>query len=166
MGALRDLVVSVAARRLAAALTLSAVGTSAIVQSEGSVERVYLDPVGIPTVCVGHTATVRRADVGRVFTPDQCARLLALDTKDAQAAVRRGVKVPVTQEQFDALVSLVFNIGGSNFQHSSLLRQLNAGNCWEAGAQFPRWVYAKGRKLPGLLTRRNSERAAFEKGCL
>jgi lysozyme len=165
MEALRKFAASVVLRRLAAVLVLSGAGTAAIMHDEGSVKRVYLDPVGIPTVCVGHTSTVSKADVGRTFTDAQCAELLKADTAVAQAAVARLVKVPITQGQYDALVSFTFNVGASNLKSSTLLRKLNAGDCRGAAAEFPRWNRAKGTVLPGLTTRRARERATFEPGC-
>ena len=155
-----------AARRVAVGvLAVSAAGTAGIVAHEGKVNRVYLDPVNIPTVCVGHTATVTRADVGRVFSDATCERLLRQDLKSAEAAVKGAVRVPVTQAQYDALVSFTFNVGGTAFQRSTLVRKLNAGDCWGAGREFDRWVNAQGQRLPGLVVRRADERAAFETGC-
>lgn len=151
-------------RRFAATLALSAVGTGAIVMYEGSEPIVYLDPVGIPTACVGHTKTVTRADVGKDLS-HLCAQLLAEDTGDAQASVRRAVTVPITQAQYDALVSFTFNVGGGALHTSTLLKKLNAGDCWGAGAELPRWNKARGRVLPGLVKRRAAERVMFETGC-
>lgn len=165
LGAIRGLAASSTVRRVASALVLSAAGVTAIVTHEGSVNKVYLDPVGIPTACVGHTATVTRADVGKNLSDEVCRQLLVSDTRAATAAVQRAVKVPITQEQFDALVSLTFNVGGGNLVKSTLLRKLNAGDCWGAGKEFPKWVYARGVKLRGLVIRRDVERAMFETGC-
>lgn len=153
------------ARKLAATLVISAAGLAGITQYEGVERKVYLDPVAIPTVCVGHTATVTRKDVGRTFTETQCAELLKADTAAAQAAVARLVKVPVTQEQYDALVSFTFNVGGGALASSTLLRKLNAGDCHGAAAEFPRWNKAKGRVLPGLVKRRAWEQSIFTPGC-
>lgn len=162
---LRQLAANTAVRWLASALVVSAAGTAAIMHDEGVVKKVYLDPVGIPTVCVGHTSTVSKADVGKVYTDAQCAELLRSDTRVAQAAVGRLVKVPVTQGQYDALVSFTFNVGEANFKNSTLLRKLNAGDCHGAAAEFPRWNRARGVVLPGLVTRRANERARFEVDC-
>lgn len=157
---------SVAARRvLAGALTLSAIGIGGIVAHEGTRRTVYLDPVGIPTVCVGHTETVTRADVGKQVSDELCRTLLLRDTATAQAAVKATVKVPITQEQYDALVSFTFNVGSGNLRSSTLLRKLNAGDCWGAGREFSRWTRAKGQVLPGLVKRRADERKLFETGC-
>jgi lysozyme len=148
----------------AAGLVLSAAGITALVQHEGSIPTVYLDPVGIPTACVGHTKTVTHADVGKDVS-HLCEKLLAEDTADAVGAVQRHVQVKVTQAQFDALVSFTFNVGEGNLRSSTLLRKLNAGDCWGAGAEFMRWVYARGVKLRGLEYRRADERRVFETGC-
>lgn len=160
MSATRTLVV-----RVATLLALSAAGLSGIVRHEGMVKAVYLDPIGIPTACVGHTATVTQADVGKQLSEEVCLRLLSRDTHDAQAAVKRSVTAPITQSQYDALVSFAFNVGGGALHSSTLVRKLNAGDCWGAGAEFPRWNKARNRILPGLVKRRADERKLFETGC-
>jgi lysozyme len=156
---------TLAPRLLAATLALSAAGATFLAKHEGEVRRVYLDPVGIPTSCVGHTRTARLVDVGKPLSAAVCARLLQEDTRVAQAGVGRLVKQPVTQEQYDALVSFVFNVGEGAFSKSTLLRKFNAGDCQGAADQFPRWNQARGRALPGLVTRRAEERALFLQGC-
>jgi lysozyme len=114
----------------------------------------YVDPVGIVTVCAGHTST---AKLGQVKTEAECAALLQQDVVHAEKAVKRLVTVRLTQEQFDALTSFVFNVGETSFAKSTLLRKVNAGDCYGAGKEFMKWVYAGGRELPGLVTRRASE---------
>lgn len=154
-------------RRAVAAslLALSLAGLIGIQNHEGVVHKVYLDPVGIPTACVGHTTTVTKADVGKKMSAEVCRRLLAQDVSVAEAAVRKYVKQPLTQGQYDALVSFTFNVGARNFANSTLLKQHNLGNCWGAGYQFTRWVYAKDKKLPGLVVRRADERKLYEADC-
>jgi lysozyme len=159
------LAASLVVRRVAAAITLSAAGAAGIVNYEGVEHKVYLDPVGIPTVCVGHIATVTKADVGKSFTDAQCTELLASDSRVAQADVRRLVKAPVTQGQYDALVSFTFNVGGGNLASSTLLKKLNAGDCRGAADEFKRWNKANGRVLPGLVTRRAGEASQFVQDC-
>jgi lysozyme len=140
-------------------------GALFIIGFEGSEPQVYLDPVGIPTVCSGHTATVSRKDVGKTFSPEVCANLLKQDLHVSEAAVKRLVKQPITQAQYDALVSLTFNIGATNFGKSTLLARLNAGQCMAAAREFNRWVYARGVKLAGLVRRRSEESTLFATGC-
>lgn len=148
-----------------AALTLSAAGTGALLRDEGSVNKVYLDVGGIPTVCVGHTATVKHTAVGTAFSDADCKALLKSDTAHAQAGVKAAVRVPVTQQQYDALVSFTFNVGNSALGTSTLVRKLNAGDCKGAAAEFPRWVLVQGKYSQGLANRRARERAAFEEHC-
>jgi len=148
-----------------AALTLSAAGTGALLRDEGSVNRVYLDVGGIPTVCVGHTVTVKRTPVGAQFSDAECSMLLKSDTAHAQAGVKAAVRVPITQQQYDSLVSFTFNVGNSALASSTLVRKLNSGDCRGAAAEFPRWVNVQGRYSQGLANRRARERAAFEEHC-
>lgn len=146
----------------AAMLSFSAIGVALLLNHEGVALPAYVDPVGVVTVCAGHTRT---AELGQHKTLAQCEQLLKEDTVYAEAVVKRNVRVEITQEQYDSLVSFVFNVGPSAFASSTLLRKLNAGDCWGAGAQFIRWDKAKGHKLKGLTTRRADERANFETGC-
>jgi lysozyme len=154
-----------AGRVAAATLSVSLGGALFIIGHEGTVPQVYLDPVGIPTVCTGHTSTVFKQDVGKVYSPEVCADLLRQDLGDAEAAVKQHVTVQITQEQYDALVSFTFNVGEGNFSKSTLLRRLNAGECMAAAREFNRWVYAKGKKLAGLVRRRHEESILFATGC-
>ena len=149
-------------RLVATVLSLSALGAVGIVAHEGMKRVAYVDPVGIVTVCAGHTLT---AKLGQVKTEAECAELLKQDVKHAEKAVKRLVKVPLTQPQFDALVSFVFNVGESNFAKSTMLKKINAFDCWGAGAEFSRWVNGGGKPLPGLVKRRADERKHWETGC-
>jgi lysozyme len=149
-------------RLLAIFLSLSAVGAAGIVAHEGMRKVAYVDPVGVVTVCAGHTKT---AKLGQTKTDAECAALLQADAQYAGVAVKRLVKVPVTQRQYDALVSFVFNVGESNFATSSLLKKINASDCWGAGREFIRWTYAGGKQLAGLVKRRDDERVDWESGC-
>jgi lysozyme len=125
---------------------------------EGYVPHVYLDPVGIPTSCFGHVGPENTP--GRTFTGAQCDKLLEADLHVASDAVRRCIRVPLTPGQQVALTSFAFNAGGPNLCKSTLARLANAGEpaikwCFELN----RWVYAKGKKLPGLVRRRREEAA-------
>lgn len=149
-------------RVAAGVLSLSALGVAGMVTYEGLRKVAYKDPVGIVTVCAGHTKT---AQLGQVKTDAECAALLKEDVKDAEAAVKRLVTAPLTQAQFDALVSFTFNVGSGNLAKSTLLKKVNAFDCYGAGAEFMRWTTAGGKELPGLVKRRASERQHWETGC-
>lgn len=153
--------------KTAGALALSVAGVAGLQYHEGTVHAVYLDPVGIPTSCTGHTGKDTTLDmVGQPRAASVCARLLREDARTAERAVQKCVRTKITQQQYDAMVSLAFNIGGDAFCNSTLVRTLNAGDCRGAADQFMRWVKARGRTLKGLVTRRADERAAFLTGCV
>ncbi len=145
-----------------AALSLSAFGLAFLQQHEGTREQAYLDSVGVPTICTGSTRAVR---LGQVAAPGECETRLREDTSVAGNALRACVKAPLTQEQYDAVLSLTFNVGGGAVCRSTLVRKLNAGDCLGAANEFPRWNRAGGRVLPGLSKRRAAERELFIKGC-
>nr|WP_145550345.1 lysozyme [Variovorax boronicumulans] len=132
-----------------------------IAKHEGLRLVAYPDPGtgGEPwTIGVGHAGGVKKGDK---ITHEQAMRLLADDLATAEAAVSGAVRVALNQNQLDALVSLVFNIGADAFRSSTLLRLLNMGDYRGAADQFPRWTRASGEILPGLKRRRDEERALF-----
>lgn len=151
-----------------AALALSASGLASLKVYEGSVKNAqgehiaYLDTGNVPTICYGHTQSAR---MGQVRSDAVCERILKNDVAWAEAAVRHQVRVPLTQDQYDALVSFTFNLGEDQLARSTLLRLLNSGQCHAAAAQFDRWVYDNGVKYAGLVKRRAHERSKFEPGC-
>lgn len=136
----------------------SQAGLEAIKDYEGCELHAYLDSVRVCTIGVGHTRGVK---LGDVITEAQADDFLREDLNDAEDAVNDLVTVELTQNQFDALVSLVFNIGAGAFARSTMLRHLNAGRYVEAADQFPRWSMAGKHVLPGLVKRRYSERTHF-----
>lgn len=143
-----------------AVLSISATGLSYIQGAEGLSYGVYLDPVGLPTVCYGHYD--QRLKVGTRFSETECLIYLKEDLAAAEKAVKELVTVPLTQGQYDALVSFTFNVGTDAFRRSALRRKLNEGKYDEAAAEFPKWIYSRGKKLKGLVNRRNNERKLFE----
>lgn len=110
------------------------------------------------TIGWGHTVGVTP---GMVITEARAQELFDSDVAWATKAVNTKVKVGLTQHQFDALTSFVFNIGETAFSTSTLLRKLNAGDYEGAAAQFPRWIYQDGKVLNGLVKRRAEEMAYF-----
>lgn len=153
---------SVKAKVAAALLSISVAGVTLIQNFEGTETTAYLDAVGVPTICTGST---RGVYLGQTATLSECEERLQEDTSYAGQGIARNVRVKLTQEQYDALVSLVFNIGPGAFSHSTLLKRLNAGRCREAADEFLRWRYASGKPLRGLLRRRQAERELFIKDC-
>lgn len=127
---------------------------------EGCRLTAYPDSVGIPTIGYGHTLGVK---LGDVITQAQADKFLLDDLKTAINAVHAAVHVPLTENEESALVDLVYNIGAGNFQHSTLLRLLNAGQHEAAADQFAAWNKAGGQVLAGLVRRRAAEAALFRK---
>lgn len=148
-----------------AKLRVSDEGIALIKHFEGLYLKAYLCPANVWTIGYGHTGlkhndgTVRK---GRVITEAEADNLLRVDLGKVGLEVKRLVRFPLEQHQFDALVSFEFNLG--KLGSSTLLRKLNEGDDSGAAAQFPRWVYAGDQRLKGLVRRRAAERALFEGG--
>lgn len=138
---------------------ISEKGLALIRQAEGLRLSAYKCPAGIATIGYGHTAGVK---MGQVIDQAEAKRLLLGDVVSFELAVLGMVKVPLTQGQFDALVSFAYNLGPGNLESSTLLRLLNAGLYADAANQFSRWNKAGGKVLAGLTTRRAAEKSLFE----
>lgn len=125
----------------------------------------YQDDKGIWTIGFGHTGP--EVVKGLVWTPQEALEHLAADMGFAAHVIQKAVKITINQNQFDALCSLVFNIGCGNFEHSTLLSRVNQGQLVLAAAQFPEWdEERKGgvmQRSVGLLRRRLAERDLFLK---
>lgn len=144
------------------ARTVSPNGVALTKQFEGCDLDVYPDPAtrAEPYTCgYGHTGPDVKK--GARVTQAQADAWLAADLAKAAAVVNASVTVPLTQNQFDALTDFVFNVGAGNFRASTLLRLLNKSDYAGAADQFPRWGLAAGKVMPGLVRRRNAERALF-----
>lgn len=142
-------------------MNTSQAGIDAVKDYEGVRLKAYDDGVGVWTIGVGHTAGVKRGDV---ITMDQVDEFLRADLEDAEQAVNARVVAPLSQGQFDALVSFVFNVGAGAFIASTLLKKLNARDYDGAADEFLRWNKAGGRVMAGLTKRRISERMMFLTG--
>jgi lysozyme len=120
-------------------------------------------PHGTPTIGWGHTHDVTSADVenGRKITQHQADVILSLDLEDAEHEVER-LGVALTDNQFAALVSLVFNAGPSPL-HMTLGAKLKAGDMHGAADEFPKWNHSGGKVVAELTKRRAEERALFLK---
>lgn len=113
------------------------------------------------TIGWGHT---RGVTLDQVITTADAERFLIEDLEMCERDVNAWLKVPTTQNQFDAMVSFVFNLGGAVLARSrkgGLLGKLNAGDVQGAAAEFLRYKYAQGQVEPGLVRRRAAERALF-----
>lgn len=149
-------------------------GIRFIKQEEGLRNKVYFDQAGLPTIGIGHLLTKDELSSGKILclsvdwqyglSDAQCEELLRRDLFDAEEAVDRLVKVPLTAPQFDALVSFVFNVGAGAFEKSTLLKQLNNRQYDSVPTQLRRWVYGAGKRLPVLAARREREIELWKKG--
>lgn len=133
-------------------------GLMLIKHFEGLRLRAYRCSAGVWTLGYGHTSGV---SPDSEITKEEAEHLLRIDVRDAEACISAHVNVPLTQNQFDALVSFIFNLGCGHFSTSTLLRKLNHGNYSGAAEEFPRWVKAGGVIMPGLVHRREDERTLF-----
>lgn len=142
-------------------------GLALIKQFEGFSARPYLCPAGVPTIGYGATyypdgrrVTMQDKPVSEADATAMLRSMLA----SYEAGVTRYVSVPLTQGQFDALVSFAYNLGLAALKSSTLLRLLNLRDYAGAAAQFARWNRAGGKVLPGLTRRREAERVMFLRG--
>ncbi|NUL36619.1 lysozyme [Kosakonia sacchari] len=142
-------------------MKVSEAGKALIKSFESCRLEAYPDPGtgGAPyTIGYGSTAGVKKGDK---ITQARADMLLKLDVEAAARAVTNAVKVPLNQNQFDALVSFTFNVGAGALGESSLLRKLNDENYSGAANEFSRWIHAGGKILLGLVNRREAERKLF-----
>jgi lysozyme len=137
-------------------MKLSTTGMELLKNSEGFRRHVYLDVAGLPTIGYGHRLLHRDSFPNGIDEP-QAANLLACDVRDAEQAVQRLVKVPLTQGQFDALVDFCFNLGAGRLTASTLLKCLNAGRYDEAAEQLLLWDHTGGQECAALKVRREAE---------
>lgn len=124
---------------------------------EGYIPKTYVDPVGILTSCYGHTG--KELKVGQVFSEDECLSQLAKDLSKHDREMMSLIKVPLSDNQHVALLSFTYNVGLGNFKSSTLLKKLNEGKYKEACNELTKWVFAKGKKLNGLVSRREVEKS-------
>ena len=136
----------------------SAIATTGmfVAQHEGLVLGSYIDPVGILTSCYGHTG--KELKLNQKFTESQCLDQLAEDLSKHDKEMMRYVKVPLSDEEHSAYLSFSYNVGVGNFKSSTLLKLLNKEKRVEACNQLTNWVFAKGKKLKGLVNRREEEK--------
>lgn len=140
-------------------MTLSQAGIDLVKSFEGLRLKAYPDLAGVWTIGYGHTG--KEVHAGMEVTLQDAMTILLADLHAAIAVVNQHVRVPVTQNQFDALVVFAYNVGGGAFVLSHLLKYLNAGDAHAASGQFEAWDHVGGKVIPGLLRRRLAERDLF-----
>jgi lysozyme len=133
-------------------------GLALIKSFEGCKLEAYEDVRGIWSIGYGHIAGVSQ---GSCITESEATIYLQQDVGWAERVIDLQVSIALTQNQFDALVSFVYNVGSGNFATSTLLRHLNDNAINEAANEFVKWDKADGQVVPGLLRRRQAERDLF-----
>ena len=145
-------------------MQLSTNGFNLLAELEGVVLNPYKDSVGIPTIGIGSTYYEDGTKVtmkDKAITKERAIQLAKNVVKSFEARVNKSIIVPATQNQFDAMVLLCYNIGESGFARSSVVRNFNAGNLQEAADSFLLWNKAGGKVSKGLTNRRQKERNLF-----
>lgn len=155
-------------------MKMSTQGRSLLAEWEGFESQVYLDLTGKQVIGIGHLLTKDELSSGKIYirkkpvkyaqglTDYQVWDLFDQDLKTFEKAVKKRVKAPLSQHQFDALVAFAFNVGDYSFKKSTLLKCLNEGRYEEVPNQFRRWVYCGGQRSRGLLNRREREIALWQ----
>ena len=143
--------------------SLSNNGMKLLEQFEGLRLEAYLDSAGIATIGFG---TIKypngsKVKLGDKITKTQAKDYKLYDLKEFESTVNTSVPVPLSQNQYDALVSISYNIGSNAFKNSTLLKKLNAGDYKGAAEQFLVWNKVNSKRVQGLVNRREAERNLF-----
>ena len=146
-------------------MRISDAGIDFLHRWEGCFLKAYRDVKGVWTIGYGHTSAAGnpRVTSGMVITQERADAIFKADLRKFEAYVDEWVKVPLTQNQYDALVSFVYNVGPGNFKGSTLLRKLNAKDYSGAADEFLKWNKSGGRFIQGLANRRAAERQLFSR---
>jgi len=137
---------------------ITAEGLALIRRFEGFSATIYRCPAGYDTIGYGHVVREsERARFAAGITEAEAEALLASDVRRAELAVLRLINAPLTDGQFDALVSFVFNLGAAALQRSTLRRKVNRGEHAEVPGELARWIFAGGQRRRGLIRRRAAE---------
>ena len=145
-------------------MKISNLGLELIKEFEGFSANAYLCPAKIPTIGYGNTfySDGRKVKLGEQISKTDALELLEkIVNKDFADKIFPAIKVPVAQNQFDAMVSLAYNIGTGSFLKSTLLKKVNANDFAGAGEEFLRWNKANGKEVLGLTKRREREKQLF-----
>ena len=145
-------------------MKVSSKGLELIKEFEGFSSVAYLCSAKKATIGYGNTfwEDGTPVKIGDQISKERAETLLKHVVDNFSVAVEVDIKIEVTQNQFDALVSLAYNIGLGAFKNSTLLRQLNRGNFVGASQEFLRWDKSNGKPLPGLTRRREREKLLFD----
>ena len=133
-------------------------GIDLIKHFEGCELKAYKCPAGVWTIGYGHTKGVEPGDE---WSEDHANHMLEVELEEYEGYVSKYVTAPLGQNQFDALVSWTYNLGGGNLSASTMLKVLNAGEYEEVPNQMLRWNKAGGKVLEGLTRRRQAEGDMF-----
>lgn len=146
-------------------LKISQNGIDELIHSEGIRYQAYKDSVGFWTIGVGHLINLETEKhlLTATLTKNQVMTMFRLDISRFEDCVNKLVKVPLNQNQFDALVSFSFNLGCNALRRSTLLEKLNNGDFLGASNEFKKWNKAGGRAIKGLTLRREREKQLFIK---
>jgi len=140
-------------------MNISQEGLSLIKKFEGCEYNAYKCAAGVWTIGYGHTADVKEGDL---VTQQEADKILEEDMKEYEGYINSAVTVDLNQNQFDSLVSWVFNLGPSNLSSSTLLTKINNKDWDNVPEQIKRWNKAGGKVLEGLIRRREAEALLFE----
>ena len=146
-------------------MKISAMGLELIKEFEGFSANAYLCPAKIPTIGYGNTfwEDGRKVKLGEQISKPNALELLELvANKDFADKIFPLIKVKVSQNQFDAMVSLAYNIGVGNFSKSTLLKKVNSSDFDGASNEFLKWNKSGGKELLGLTRRRKREQDLFK----
>lgn len=142
-------------------MKMSKLGRRMLTQREGIRLKAYKDSVGVWTIGIGHTSAAGPPKVTSTLkiTPEECDEIFVRDLVAYEKAIDAAVTVPITQTEFDALVSLCFNIGQGGFSKSTVVRRLNSGDRDGAAKAFLMW-----NKPKEIIGRRTGEMLQFKAG--
>ncbi|MBI1939176.1 MAG: lysozyme [Ignavibacteriales bacterium] len=134
-------------------------GFTLIKKYEGLSLTTYRCPAGLLTIGYGHTG--KDVIVGLTINEVAANNLLKNDVEKFEDAIHVLVKVPLVQNQFDALVSFAYNVGTNSLKNSTLLKKINQSDYASAADEFPKWNKSNGKVLPGLVKRRDEEKSLW-----
>ena len=140
-------------------MIISEEGKNLIKKFEGCELEAYKCAAGVPTIGYGH---IKDVSMGMTITQSEADEMFNHEIKEYETYVNTAVTVPLSQNQFDAIVSWVFNLGNGNLKASTMLKVINSGDHAGVPAQIKRWNKAGGKVLEGLVRRREAEALLYQ----